>query len=105
VIEMIAERLWVIGEPMRIRLMEMLNEGSASRERLTAYLGTSPQNVSNHLRTLHRAGLVRKQRHGAGRVEFEMVDWAGWWLVERAAESLAELDGRYRPMGRSESTM
>lgn len=90
---------------MRIRLMDALNAGCTGRQTLTSLLGTTPQNVSKHLDVLCQAGLVSKHLE-SGRTEFEMVDWAGWWLVERAAESLGDLDviGSYRPTGRSGST-
>lgn len=92
--ELIAARLRVIAEPMRIRLIEALNEGVATRQSLRARLGTSPQNVSKHLGVLHQAGVVSRRRDG-GRIEYRLSDWTGWWMVRRVAESIAiHLDGQ-----------
>lgn len=92
--ELIAARLRVIAEPMRIRLIDALNEGAATRQSLRARLGTSPQNVSKHLGILHQAGIVSRRRDG-GRIEYGLSDWTGLWMVRRVAESIAvHLDGQ-----------
>lgn len=105
--ELIAARLRVIAEPMRIRLIGALNEGAATRQSLRARLGTSPQNVSKHLAILHQAGMVSRRRDG-GRIEYDLSDWTGWWMVRRVAESIAvHLDGQREilaPLGRDGSS-
>jgi DNA-binding transcriptional ArsR family regulator len=105
--DLIAARLRVIAEPMRIRLIDALNEGAATRQSLRARLGTSPQTVSKHLGILHQAGIVSRRRDG-GRIEYSLSDWTGLWMVRRVAESIAvHLDGQREilaPLGRDDLT-
>ena len=64
VVELVARRFRVIGEPMRIRLLDLLREGEATVAELTDSLGTSQQNVSKHLGVLHEAGIVGRRKQG-----------------------------------------
>jgi DNA-binding transcriptional ArsR family regulator len=63
-IEIVAERFRVLGEPMRIRLLDRLYEGPASVAELHEALGASQQNVSKHLGILHGAGMVSRTKQG-----------------------------------------
>ena len=60
--ELIARRFRVIGEPMRIRLLDRLREGEASVNELTEALGASQQNVSKHLAVLAEAGILGRRK-------------------------------------------
>ncbi len=88
-VEAVAAWLRVIAEPSRIRLIEILNTGGNSVQSLAARLGTSHQNVSTHLKVLHHAGIV-KRRKIERRTHYELVDWAGWWMVEQVALTVTE---------------
>jgi len=88
-VEMTAAMLRVIGDPTRIRLMEVLNqEGSVTSGGLAARLRVSQQAVSKQLRVLHQAGIVSRRRDGAW-VHYELIDWTGWWLVEQISAALS----------------
>jgi DNA-binding transcriptional ArsR family regulator len=63
-IEVVAQRFRVLGEPMRIKLLDRLNEGAASVAELQEALGASQQNVSKHLGILHSAGMVSRTKQG-----------------------------------------
>jgi DNA-binding transcriptional ArsR family regulator len=63
-IELVAQRFRVLGEPMRIRLLDRLREGEASVGDLQEALGASQQNVSKHLGILHGAGMVSRTKQG-----------------------------------------
>ena len=63
-VELIAERFRVIGEPTRIRILECLRRGEASVQELTDALQSSQQNVSKHLTVLARVGIVGRRRVG-----------------------------------------
>jgi DNA-binding transcriptional ArsR family regulator len=63
-IELIAERFRVLGEPMRIRLMDAMYEGEATVSELQEATGASQQNVSQHLGVLLRAGIVAREKRG-----------------------------------------
>jgi len=60
----IAERFRVLGEPMRIRLLDALREAPATVQELQVATGASQQNVSKHLGVLLRSGLVSRRKEG-----------------------------------------
>lgn len=63
-IERIATRFRVIGEPMRIRLLDAMRDGEATVGELVERTGASQQNVSKHLAVLHAAELVSRRQAG-----------------------------------------
>ena len=63
-IELVAQRFRVLGEPMRIKLLDRLREGAATVTELQEALGATQQNVSKHLGILHSAGIVSRTKHG-----------------------------------------
>ncbi len=63
-VERIAERFRVLGEPMRIQLLEALRDGDATVRELQEATGASQQNVSRHLGVLLRAGIVGRRKDG-----------------------------------------
>ena len=60
------DRLWAaVGDPMRIRLLDLLLErGEATASTLAAALPITRQGVSKHLAVLERDGLVTARRSG-----------------------------------------
>ena len=72
-VELIAQRFRIIGEPMRIRLLDRLRDGEASVHELTEALDASQQNVSKHLGVLHGAGIVGRRKDG-NRVLYAIAD-------------------------------
>ncbi len=63
-VELIAERFRVLGEPMRIRLLDALREGPATVGDLERATDASQQNVSKHLGVLLRSGIVSRRKNG-----------------------------------------
>jgi DNA-binding transcriptional ArsR family regulator len=63
-IELVAQRFRVLGEPMRIKLLDHLREGDATVGELQHALGASQQNVSKHLGILHAASMVSRTKQG-----------------------------------------
>jgi DNA-binding transcriptional ArsR family regulator len=64
IVELVARRFRVIGEPMRIRILDRLRDGETSVLELADALGSSQQNVSKHLGVLHDAGIVSRRKSG-----------------------------------------
>jgi DNA-binding transcriptional ArsR family regulator len=95
-VELIAQRFRVIGEPMRIRLLDHLREGDATVGELRDALGASQQNVSKHLGVLHQAGIVRREKRGNHAV-YSIADPSVFDLCEQVCGGLRrrldELDG------------
>ncbi|HEU4705596.1 MAG TPA: metalloregulator ArsR/SmtB family transcription factor [Solirubrobacterales bacterium] len=88
-VEMVAAMLKVLGDPTRIRLIEILNErGGATVSALAACVPVSQQGVSKQLGVLHQAGVVSRRRDGVW-VRYELVDFTGWWLVQQLASALS----------------
>lgn len=91
-----ADRLWAaLGEPMRIRLLDLLLErGEATASTLAAVLPITRQGVSKHLAILERAGLVTPRRSGREvryAVREESLDQARGALAQTAARWDARL--------------
>ncbi len=87
-VELIAERFRIIGEPMRIRLLDRLRDGDATVQQLTVALGTTQQNASKHLRVLHRAGIVSRRKDG-NHVVYTISDETIFALCEQVCGGLA----------------
>ena len=85
--EMIAERMHVIGDPNRIRILDQLRDGELSVTELTSRLDTSQQNVSKHLGVLHGAGIVSRRREG-NRVVYDIADESVFALCETVCGGL-----------------
>lgn len=55
----------MLGQVVRLRLVEQLAGGWATPQELADALGLTQQNVSKHLQILHRSGIVARQPEGA----------------------------------------
>ena len=88
-VELIARRFRVLGEPMRIKLLDRLREGEASVNELTEALASSQQNVSKHLAALAEAGMLGRRKDG-NRVYYRIVDESVFALCEQVCGSLQE---------------
>ena len=63
-IDLIAQRFRVIGEPMRIKLLDAMRDGEMTVSELVEQTGATQQNVSKHLGVLHQAGIVGRRKDG-----------------------------------------
>jgi DNA-binding transcriptional ArsR family regulator len=81
-VELVAQRFRVLGEPMRIKLLDHLREGEASVGGLQKAVGASQQNVSKHLAILHAAGMVSRAKRG-NRTVYSISDPAVFQLCEQ----------------------
>jgi DNA-binding transcriptional ArsR family regulator len=94
-VELIAQRFRVIGEPMRIKLLDSLRERSATVGELTEALGASQQNVSKHLSVLHQAGILSRVKEGTS-VRYAIADESVFALCEQVCggvrQQLADLE-------------
>ena len=88
-VELIARRFRVIGEPMRIRLLDQLREGEATVGELAEALAASQQNVSKHLGVLADVGIVGRRKQG-NHVYYRVVDEGVFALCEEVCGSVQE---------------
>ena len=85
--ELIAARFRLLGEPMRIRILDSLRTQAASVGELAELLETTQQNVSKHLATLHGAGIVGREKEG-NRVLYSIADPGVFELCEHVCGGL-----------------
>ena len=88
-VELIAQRFRVIGEPMRIRVLDALRDGPSTVNELTDALGASQQNVSKHIGVLAQAGIVAREKDG-NRVRCSIADDTIFELCELVCGGLRE---------------
>ena len=63
--ELVAERFRILGEPMRLRLLDSLRRGEErSVSDLVELTGAGQANVSKHLQILLSAGFVDRRKDG-----------------------------------------
>ena len=63
-VEMVAARFRILGEPIRIHLLQALRGGEKTVGELVAAVGSTQPNVSKHLRILQEAGIVGRRQDG-----------------------------------------
>ncbi len=96
---LLAERLRALGEPARLRLMQVLSGGERTVGELVAETGFSQPSVSRHLDRLEQAGWVVRRRDGT-RVYVGIADAVAdglcrqvCQLIRRQAAAAAEAAG------------
>ncbi len=88
-IELIAQRFRVIGEPMRIKLLDAMRDGEMTVSELVERTGATQQNVSKHLGVLHQAGIVGRRKDG-NFVRYDVADESIFALCEQVCGGLRE---------------
>jgi DNA-binding transcriptional ArsR family regulator len=86
-VDLIASRFRVLGEPTRIRLLDLLRERDATVTELHEALGASQQNVSKHLGVLLQAGMVTRTKHGTS-ARYAIADDGVFALCEHVCGGL-----------------
>ncbi len=99
-IDLIAQRFRVLGEPMRIKLLDRLREGDATVGELQQAVGASQQNVSKHLGILLSAGMVSRAKDG-NHARYSIADPAVFKLCDQVCggvrRQLATLEEMLEP--------
>lgn len=95
-VELIAQRFRVIGEPTRITLLDHLRVAPATVGDLSDAIGATQQNVSKHLGVLLQAGIVAREKHG-NHALYSIADESVFELCEQVCGGLRrrieELEG------------
>jgi DNA-binding transcriptional ArsR family regulator len=79
----------VLGEPMRIKLLDRLREGEASVNELAEALDASQQNVSKHLAVLAEVGILGR-RKGGTHVYYRIADEGVFALCDQVCGSVQQ---------------
>ena len=88
-IGLVAARFKVLAEPLRLLILQTLEEGEASVTNITLSVGSTQPNVSKHLKMLQDAGLVSKRQEG-NTVYYKIADESVFELCEVVCGSLKE---------------
>ena len=86
-LELIANRFKTLSEPIRLRILQTLQDGEKSVTELTEAVETSQPNVSKHLKILQDAGIVKRQPQG-NTVYYSIADESIFILCEVVCGSL-----------------
>jgi DNA-binding transcriptional ArsR family regulator len=91
--ELVAKRFRILGEPFRLRLLQQLETGEKTVNELVAALDGNQPNVSKHLALLHDSGLVGRRREGTS-VLYSICDPMVSKLCDLVCRSEAEKSRR-----------
>lgn len=98
IMEAVARRFKVLGEPQRLRILQALEAGPKTVTQLVAALEANQPNVSRHLQALFDAGLVERCRAGNSivysvldPVVFRLCNLVCGSVVDDARAELAEM--------------
>ena len=97
-LDSVARRFRALGEPQRLRILQMLENVSKNVSDVAEGLGASQPNVSRHLRALFEAGPITRRRSGTSTVYsvldplvFKLCGLVCDGLVQRARADLEEI--------------
>ncbi|HUZ15963.1 MAG TPA: metalloregulator ArsR/SmtB family transcription factor [Gaiellaceae bacterium] len=85
--ELIARRFRVLGDPLRVRLLDQLRDEELSVSALAEQLGAGQQNVSKHLTVLADAGMLTRRKDGT-HVYYRIADEGVFALCEQVCGSV-----------------
>ncbi|OUC15018.1 MAG: transcriptional regulator [Alkalinema sp. CACIAM 70d] len=64
VVQQVADYFSVLGEPMRLRILNLLRDGEKCVQDLVEATETSQANVSKHLKVMLQAGILTRRSQG-----------------------------------------
>lgn len=64
VVQQVAEYFSVLGEPMRLKILNVLRDGEKCVQDLVEATQTSQANVSKHLKVMMQAGILSRRTEG-----------------------------------------
>jgi DNA-binding transcriptional ArsR family regulator len=88
-LELVAHRFRMLGDPTRLRILQSLESGSQSVNEITDALDGNQPNISKHLQALSDARLVGRARDG-NRMIYSIVDPVVFELCALVCHSAAE---------------
>jgi DNA-binding transcriptional ArsR family regulator len=89
VLTLVATRFKILAEPLRLRILQALQDGEKSVNELSEAVETSQPNVSKHLKILQDAGILNRRQNG-NTVYYSIADESIFTLCEVVCDALAE---------------
>jgi DNA-binding transcriptional ArsR family regulator len=100
-LEMVAARFRAMGEPLRLRILQELEQGERSVSVLANKVASTQPNVSKHLKVLQEVGLLHRRQQGniafysiADTMVFELCDMICSRLRDRLEAQVVALGAR-----------
>jgi len=87
--EVVAQRFRLLGEPMRLRILQLLEAGERPVGEIVETLKSSQPNISKHLQALCQGGLIRRRREGLN-VYYAIADPIVFRLCELVCRAATE---------------
>jgi DNA-binding transcriptional ArsR family regulator len=103
-IEVVARRFQVLGEPCRLRILQLLQKRRLTVNEIVEALGGSQPNISKHLQILFDTGLVGRKR-SANSVFYRIADPLVFQLCALACRSTARQASYLRTYAVASSSM
>ncbi|MFN7930946.1 MAG: metalloregulator ArsR/SmtB family transcription factor [Blastocatellia bacterium] len=88
-INLVAARFKVLSDPMRLRILNALQDGEQSVTQVTETVAASQPNVSKHLKMLQDAGLIARRQEG-NTVFYRVADESVFQLCDVVCNSLQQ---------------
>ena len=86
-VELVAARFRILGEPIRIQILQALQAGERNVGELVADVGSTQPNISKHLRILQDARFVARRQNG-NNVYYSIADPTVFDLCDAVCGSL-----------------
>lgn len=83
----------VLGDPTRLKILELLGEGERTVGELVSAVGQSQPRVSTHLACLRHCGFVSTERRGK-EVSYRLAVNGLDGIMDRAADAMAPISER-----------
>jgi ArsR family transcriptional regulator len=88
-LSLVASRFRLLGEPLRLKILNTLNDRELSVTELVEATGAGQANVSKHLNLLLMGGLVARRKEG-NLAYYRIADETIFHLCEAVCDSLGE---------------
>ena len=89
-LELVACRFRVMGDPLRLRILQLLEPGEQTVSSIVVRLEANQSNISKHLQILRDGGLVNRRRAG-NQIYYSIADPIVFQLCELVCRGAAEL--------------
>jgi ArsR family transcriptional regulator len=88
-LNLVASRFKVLSEPLRLQIIQFLENGEASVTAITQAVDSTQPNVSKHLKILQDEGLIARRQEG-NTVFYNIFDESVFALCELVCGSLKQ---------------
>lgn len=107
VVQQVAEYFSILGEPMRLRILNLLRDEEKCVQDLVVATATSQANVSKHLKVMLQAGILSRRTEGTSayyRVADELTFELCTLVCDRLASRIEEQARQFRDFSMASRT-